>query len=58
MLFHINFTVMINNVSVFLTLALAVWRLIMIKFHSFAAEFCTVHRCRNLLFLAYGEFNV
>ena len=56
MLFHINFTVMINNVSIFLTLALAIWRLIMIKFHSLAAEVCTIPRCRKLLFLASGNF--
>merc|ERR1719222_951105 len=53
MLFHINFTVMIHTVSIFLTLALAIWRFIMIKFHSLATEICTMTRCRNLLFLAF-----
>ena len=56
MLFHINFTVMIHTVSIFLTLALAIWRFIMIKFHSLATEICTMTRCRNLLFLAFGNF--
>ena len=56
MLFHINFTVMIHTVSIFLTLALAIWRFIMIKFHSLATEICTIKRCRNLLFLAFGNF--
>ena len=56
MLFHINFTVMIHTVSIFLTLALAIWRFIMIKFHSLATEICTMARCRNLLFLAFGNF--
>ena len=56
MLFHINFTVMIHTVSIFLTLALAIWRFIMIKFHSLATEICTMPRCRNLLFLAFGNF--
>jgi len=53
MLFHISFTVMIHTVSIFLTLALAIWRFIMIKFHSLATEICTMTRCRNLLFLAF-----
>ena len=56
MLFHINFTVMIHTVSIFLTLALAIWRFIMIKFHSLATEICTMSRCKNLLFLAFGNF--
>ena len=56
MLFHINFTVMIHTVSIFLTLALAIWRFIMIKFHSLATEICTMTHCRNLLFFAFGNF--
>ena len=28
----------------------------MIKFHSLATEICTMTRCRNLLFLAFGNF--
>ena len=58
MLFHINFTVMINNVAVFLTLALAIWRLIMIKFPSLATEVCTMQRCRELLLSAFGNFTI
>ena len=55
MLFHINFTVMINNVAVFLTLALAIWRFIVIKFHSLATEVCTIQHCRRLLLSAFGN---
>ena len=40
MLFHINFTVMIHTVSIFLTLALATWRLI---------RFIVIHRMISII---------
>ena len=55
MVFHISFTVMIHLSSIFLTLTLATWRFIMIRFHSQAVELCTVPRCKMLLILAFGE---
>ena len=57
MVFHISFTVMIHTVSIFLTLTLATWRFIMIKFHSQAVGLCTVPRCKMLLALAFGKTN-
>ena len=56
MMFHTNFTIMIHTVAVWLTLALAVWRFIMIKFPSTAITFCTVGRCKLVLGLGYGEW--
>ena len=35
-LFHVNFSLMIHTVSIWLTLSLAIWRYIMIKYHSLA----------------------
>ena len=55
LLFHTNFTLMIHTVSIWLTLSLAIWRLIMIKFCSLAVTLCTLPRCRILLILGYGK---
>ena len=55
LLFHTNFTLMIHTVSIWLTLSLALWRFIMIKFCSLAVTLCTLPRCRILLILGYGK---
>ena len=52
--FHANFSVTIHNVSIWLTLSLAVWRFIMIRFHTYAPVYCTMRRCFIVLFCAYG----
>jgi len=53
--FHSNFSVVIHNVSVWLTLSLAVWRFIMIRFHAKAPVLCTMRRCWMVILGAYGE---
>ena len=55
LIFHTNFTLMIHTVSIWLTLSLAIWRFIMIKFCALAATLCTLPRCRILLILGYGK---
>ena len=45
----------LHTVSIWYTLVLAVWRLIMIKFHTIAVTSCTMRRCWVLLVLGYGE---
>lgn len=54
MLFHTNFTLMIHTVAIWLTLSLAIWRFIMIKFPSRATDLCTVARCKMVLAFGYG----
>ena len=51
LLFHTNFTIMIHTV----TLCLAIWRLIMIKFPTIATRLCTLPRCKTVLALGCGE---
>ena len=53
---HAHFSTVIHNVSVCLTLCIAVWRYIMIQFHTLAPVYCTMTRCHVLLFFAYREF--
>ena len=53
LLFHTNFTIMIHTVSIWLTLSLAFWRLIMIKFSALAVTMCTLQRCKAVLTLGY-----
>ena len=55
LLFHTNFTIMIHNVSVCLTLSLAIWRLIMIRFPALSVHLCTLVRCRSVLITCYGS---
>ena len=52
--FHSNFSVVIHNVSVWLTLTVAVWRFIMIKYHTLVLVYCTMERCHFVLLSAYG----
>ena len=58
MLFHTSFTVMIHTVSTFLTLTLAIWRFIMIKYPSKAIDLCTLSRCKTLLVLGFGNYPI
>jgi len=53
LLFHTNFSIMIHTVSIWLTLSLAIWRFIMIKFSTLAVTLCTLSRCRAVLVLGY-----
>jgi len=53
LLFHTNFSIMIHTVSIWLTLSLAIWRFIMIKFPTMAVSLCTLPRCRAVLVLGY-----
>ena len=46
LLFHSNFTIIIHTVSIWLTLSLAFWRLIMIRFPNEAVILCTLYRCK------------
>ncbi|XP_040569528.1 G-protein coupled receptor dmsr-1 [Lepeophtheirus salmonis] len=50
---HSNFSLVIHAVSIWLTLSLAVWRFIMIRFHTLSPIYCTLQRCKVMLFLAY-----
>ena len=54
--FHSNFSVVIHNVSVWLTLTVAVWRFIMIKYHTLVPVYCTMERCHFVLLSAYGKY--
>ena len=58
MAFHANFSVIIHNVSIWLTLSVAVWRFIMIKYHTLVPVYCTMFRCHLLLLSAYGKSSV
>ena len=55
MLFHVNFSNFIHNVSIFLTLSLAIWRFIMIRFPTKSVNICTTNNCKNVLALGFGE---
>ena len=57
LLFHTNFTIMIHTVSIWLTLCLAIWRWIMIKFPSFSLEICTLTASKIVLALGFGSYN-
>ena len=56
LLFHVNFSIILHTVSIWYTLVLAVWRFIMIKFHTMAVTHCTRGRCTVLLVLGYSEY--
>ena len=53
--FHSNFSVVIHNVSIWLTLTVAVWRFIMIRYHTLVPVYCTMERCHFVLLSAYGK---
>ena len=54
-LFHSNFSVVIHNIVIWLTLTVAVWRFIMIKYLTYVPVLCTMDRCHWVLFSAYGK---
>ena len=54
--FHSNFSIVIHNVSIWLTLTVAVWRFIMIKYHTLVPTYCTMSRCHLVLLSAYGKY--
>ena len=58
MWFHANFSIVIHNVSIWLTLTVAVWRFIMIKYHTLVPIYCTMSRCHLVLLSAYGKYFV
>jgi hypothetical protein len=53
--FHVNFSIVIHTVSVWLTLSLAVWRFIMIRFHTLSPVYCTMARCKLVIISAYSK---
>jgi len=53
LLFHSNFSIMIHTVSIWLTLSLAIWRFIMIKFPTKSVQVCTLERCKIVLFAGF-----
>ena len=53
--FHVQYSTVIHNVSIWLTLSLAVWRFIMIRYHTLAPIYCTMNRCKMLLISAFGK---
>ena len=55
MLFHVNFSNFIHTVSILLTLSLAIWRFIMIKFPTRSVNICTTSNCRNVLAVGFGK---
>ena len=55
LLFHANFSHILHGMSIWYTLVLAVWRLIMIKHHRTALTLCTRQRCYMMIILGYGE---
>ena len=55
LLFHVNFTLILHGMSIWYTLVLAVWRLIMIRHHTSAVTLCTPQRCYFMIILGYGE---
>ena len=55
LLFHTNFSILMHTVSICLTLSLAIWRFIMIKFPGNAVTLCTLVHCKVVLFCGYGE---
>ena len=57
MLFHTNFTLMIHTVAIWLTLSLAIWRFIMIKFPNKASHICTETGCKVVLGFGFGKIH-
>ena len=47
---------MIHLSAVWLTLSLAIWRFIMIKFPAMALTLCTTTRCNIVLILAFSQY--
>lgn len=53
MLFHMHFTQILHTASIMLTLSLAVWRYIAIKYPSYSPALCTDGRCTIAILLSF-----
>ncbi|XP_063366490.1 G-protein coupled receptor dmsr-1-like [Cydia amplana] len=53
MLFHMHFTQILHTASILLTLSLAVWRYIAIKYPSYSPMLCTDHRCSMAILISF-----
>ncbi|XP_013136980.1 PREDICTED: probable G-protein coupled receptor 139 [Papilio polytes] len=53
MLFHMHFTQLLHTASILLTLSLAIWRYIAIKYPSYGPSLCTDRRCSLAIFLSF-----
>ncbi|XP_013162606.1 PREDICTED: sex peptide receptor-like [Papilio xuthus] len=53
MLFHMHFTQLFHTASILLTLSLAIWRYIAIKYPSYGPSLCTDRRCSLAIFLSF-----
>lgn len=53
MLFHMHFTQILHSASIFLTLSLAVWRYIAIKYPAHSATLCTENRCTLAILISF-----
>ncbi|KAJ0174064.1 hypothetical protein K1T71_010210 [Dendrolimus kikuchii] len=54
MLFHMHFTQILHTASILLTLSLAVWRYIAIKYPSHSPALCTDSRCTVAILLSFA----
>ncbi|CAG9795782.1 unnamed protein product [Diatraea saccharalis] len=52
-LFHMHFTQIFHTASILLTLSLAVWRYLAIKYPSYSASLCTDRRCSAAIFISF-----
>ncbi|XP_043277628.1 G-protein coupled receptor dmsr-1 [Venturia canescens] len=52
-LFHMHFTQLLHTISIALTLTLAVWRYIAIRFPEYNHSWCTAARCRLALWSSF-----
>ncbi|XP_028159917.1 G-protein coupled receptor dmsr-1-like isoform X1 [Ostrinia nubilalis] len=53
MLFHMHFTQILHTASILLTLSLAVWRYLAIKYPSYSASLCTDRRCTAAILASF-----
>ncbi|KAI8419994.1 hypothetical protein MSG28_008597 [Choristoneura fumiferana] len=53
MLFHMHFTQILHTASILLTLSLAVWRYIAIKYPSYSPTLCTDRRCSMAILISF-----
>uniref|UniRef100_A0A2A4JF21 G-protein coupled receptors family 1 profile domain-containing protein n=1 Tax=Heliothis virescens TaxID=7102 RepID=A0A2A4JF21_HELVI len=53
MLFHSHFTQILHTASILLTLSLAVWRYIAIKYPTYSPSLCTDRRCTIAILLSF-----
>ncbi|XP_068620716.1 G-protein coupled receptor dmsr-1-like [Battus philenor] len=53
MLFHMHFTQLLHTASILLTLSLAIWRYIAIKYPSHGTSLCTDRRCSMAILISF-----